>query len=117
MGRAPAPSSQLLQEANRSIDQLFADAGQDLGIDNLVATFGEGPLGGDVADGIVRELDDQRRRKWRCLLNCEAQIDEDLARQCDDGGVGVQAKGLYFEWNRFALFELAVNDLVGLYLL
>ncbi len=92
----------LEEEFDCGVDEEVPCSGEGGGIDDLVATGGEGSAGGEVGfaggdvDGFadVTKFDDERGLEGGGFFDLEAEFDEHLAGECDDGELTAEGDDL-----------------------
>ena len=92
--RVRSARGHFLEQLNRGFGQPLASARGDARVHRLVAAFLERLLRRNVGGIVVRELDDERVAERGAALDRQAQLGEDLAREQDDGDVGIEPEDL-----------------------
>jgi len=88
---------QLREQFDGSFDKSLTETGGAPGTLRLVIPFGVAATVGDVADVLIRQLDEESMRERRTLFDGQAQLDEDLSGQAHPSDVPAQRDHLHLD--------------------
>src|SRR5690349_8484145 len=108
---------ELSEKLRHGFGKYFAGAGGAAGADGFVVSLDVRAARGNVADGAIGQLGDDRVLEGRRFLYGQAQLDEDLAGQRDPGQLVAEGNHLYLDLQRLALAGGDVEHLVRVYAL